>query len=277
MVSLFDFFGSLYTLLKREIFNMDRLFKTIKENYQMVITIVTATLTILYAYICYCVYIYNLGCSRALNIDMHLMKINYIEYIYLLCLVLPYLIFFFLITNWMYHNFNSKSNLIIKSISFLLIFFSTFLIFIYSFKLLIQHEIDLKLILFLLLIYSTIEFFLLFAFYNSNHIKINTLKKLQSKIFALSIVLLPMIPSMIYDDGFNSYQKKNVFVITSNDHDKIATYNYAIVYCNGTQYILCPYELNNNILTIDTSTHKVVNVESIDTKTIHPSSVELKP
>lgn len=67
---------------------MDRLFKTIKENYQMVITIVTATLTILYAYICYCVYIYNLGCSRALNIDMHLMKINYIEYIYLLCLVL---------------------------------------------------------------------------------------------------------------------------------------------------------------------------------------------
>lgn len=85
-----------------------------------------------------------------------------------------------------------------------------------------------------------------------------------------------MIPSMIYDDGFNSYQKKNVFVMTTNDHDKIATYNYAIVYCNGTQYILCPYKLNNNILTIDTSTHKVVNVESIDTKTIHPSSVELK-
>lgn len=100
---------------------MDRLFKTIKENYQMVITIVTATLTILYAYICYCVYIYNLGCSHALNIDMHLMKINYIEYIYLLCFVLPYLIFFLLTTNWMYYNFNSKSNLIIKSISFLLI------------------------------------------------------------------------------------------------------------------------------------------------------------
>ena len=49
------------------------------------------------------------------------------------------------------------------------------------------------------------------------------------------------------------------------------TQNYSKV----TKLLVKP--LNNNILTIDTSTHKVVNVESVDTKTIHPSSVELKP
>ena len=49
-----------------------------------------------------------------------------------------------------------------------------------------------------------------------------------------------------------------------------------MVYCNGDQYILCPYELKNDVLIIDTNTHKVVGVESIETKTIDSKSVELK-
>lgn len=49
-----------------------------------------------------------------------------------------------------------------------------------------------------------------------------------------------------------------------------------MVYCNGDQYILCPYELKNDVLIINTTTHKVVGVESIETKTIDSKSVELK-
>lgn len=55
---------------------MDRLFKTIKENYQMVITIGTAVLTILYGFICCCIYIYNKGYFAAINMDPSLMKVN---------------------------------------------------------------------------------------------------------------------------------------------------------------------------------------------------------
>ena len=62
---------------------MDKLCKTIKENYQMVITIGTAVLTILYGFICCCIYIYNKGYFAAINMDPSLMKVNYIEYIYL--------------------------------------------------------------------------------------------------------------------------------------------------------------------------------------------------
>ena len=71
---------------------MDRLFKTIKENYQMVITIGTAVLTILYGFICCCIYIYNKGYFAAINMDPSVMKVNYIEYIYYLIFTLFYFV-----------------------------------------------------------------------------------------------------------------------------------------------------------------------------------------
>lgn len=77
---------------------MDRLFKTIKENYQMFITIGTAILTILYGFICCCIYIYNKGYFAAINMDPNLMKVNYIEYIYYLIFTLFYFILSFSIS-----------------------------------------------------------------------------------------------------------------------------------------------------------------------------------
>ena len=70
----------------------DKIFKLFKDNYQMIISVGTVSLTIVYATICYFVYIYNRGQVDALHIDPHLIKINYIEYIY--ALILCYLFYY---------------------------------------------------------------------------------------------------------------------------------------------------------------------------------------
>lgn len=91
------------------------------------------------------------------------------------------------------------------------------------------------------------------------------------KYLLIAIILFfPCITSTVYDQGYNSFKAKPLYTTT-------ITNDYVVMYCNGDHYILCPYELKSNILTINTTIHKVVSVESINTKTIHPSSVELKP
>ena len=52
----------------------DKIFKLFKDNYQMIISVGTVSLTIVYATICYFVYIYNRGQVDALHIDPHLIK-----------------------------------------------------------------------------------------------------------------------------------------------------------------------------------------------------------
>ncbi len=248
---------------------MDKLCKTIKENYQMVITIGTAVLTILYGFICCCIYIYNKGYFAAINMDPSLMKVNYIEYIYYLIFTLFHFIFFYFTACWYYSIFSGNNNFLNKFISSFFILFITLLIFIYSFDCLIHHKLELKpLILHSAFIYVSIEFILLFIIY-TNRKKPFNMRTLGYLLIAI-ILIFPCITSTVYDQGYNSFKTKPLYTTT-------ITNDYLVIYCNGDKYILCPYKLNNNILTIDTSTHKVVNVESVDTKTIHPSSVELKP
>lgn len=250
---------------------MDRLFKTIKENYQMVITIGTAILTILYGFICCCTYIYNKGYFAAINMDPSLMKVNYIEYIYYLIFTLFYFIFFYFTACWYYSTFsnNNNNNFLNKLIGSFFILFITSLIFIYSFDCLIHHKLELKrLVSYSAFIYISIEFILLFIIY-TNRKKPFKMQTLEYLLIAI-ILVFPCITSTVYDQGYNSFKAKPLYTATIKN-------DYVVMYCNGDHYILCPYELNNDILTIDTSTHKVVNVENTDTKTIHPSSVELKP
>ena len=247
---------------------MDRLFNTFKENYQMVITIGTAVLTILYGFICCCIYIYNKGYFTAINMEPNLMKVNYIEYIYYLIFTLFYFIFFYFTADWYYSIFSNNDNFLKKLIGSFFILFITLLIFIYSFDCLIHHKLELKrLISQSTFIYISIEFILLFIIYTNRK---KPFKKQTLEYLLIAIILVsPCITSTVYDQGYDSFKNKSLFTTTlAND--------YVVMYCNGDQYILCPYELKNNILIIDTNKHKVVSVENINTKTIHPDSVELK-
>lgn len=120
----------------------DKIFKKFKDNYQMIISVGTVSLTIVYATICYFVYIYNRGQVDALHIDPHLIKINYIEYIYALIFVLPFLLYFLLTSNWIYHNFKLQKDILKKLPIIIIIVICTFLPFYISFNYLIPNQHD---------------------------------------------------------------------------------------------------------------------------------------
>lgn len=254
----------------------DKIFKKFKDNYQMIISVGTVSLTIVYATICYFVYIYNRGQVDAFHIDPHLIKINYIEYIYALIFVLPFLLYFFLTSNWIYHNFKSQKDILKKLPVIIIIVICTFLPFYISFNYLIPNQHDFIYVLkgSIFLYVAFILLFIVLLYCSGNFI--SDLKKFAFSsgiiaiIFVLSLIFC-IFNGCIYYDGFNSIKEKD-FYITTN----INKINYIMVYCNGDQYILCPYELKNDVLIIDTTTHKVVGVESIETKTIDSKSVELK-
>ena len=254
----------------------DKIFKKFKDNYQMIISVGTVSLTIVYATICYFVYIYNRGQVDAFHVDPHLIKINYIEYIYALIFVLPFLPYFLLTSNWIYHNFKSQKDILKKLPIIIIIVICTFLPFYISFNYLIPNQHDFIYVLkgSIFLYVAFILLFIVLLYCSGNFI--SDLKKFAFSsgiiaiIFVLSLIFC-IFNGCIYYDGFNSIKEKD-FYITTN----INKINYIMVYCNGDQYILCPYELKNDVLIIETTTHKVVGVESIETKTIDSKSVELK-
>lgn len=253
----------------------DKIFKIFKDNYQMIISVGTVSLTIVYATICYFIYIYNRGQVDAFHIDPHLIKINYIEYIYVLIFVLLFLIYFFLTSNWIYQNFKLQKNILNKLPVIIIIIICTFLPFYISFNFLIPNQNDLYVLKGSIFLYvAFILLFIVLLYCNGNFI--SDLKKLafSSGIIAIIFVLaliFSIFNGCIYYDGFNSIKEKDFYTTTN-----INKINYIMVYCNGDQYILCPYELKNDVLIIDTTTHKVVGVENIDTKTIDSKSVEIK-
>lgn len=152
-------------------------------------------------------------------------------------------------------------------------YFFTILYFIY-YLIPIQHDFIYVLKASIFLYVAFILLFIVLLYCSGNFI--SNLKKLafSSGIIAIIIVLALIFSTFngcIYSDGFNSIKGKDFYTTT-----RIKKIDYVIVYCNGDQYILCPYKLRNDVLTVDTNTHKVVNIESIETRTIHSKSVELE-
>ena len=73
----------------------------------------------------------------------------------------------------------------------------------------------------------------------------------------------------IYDRGYNKFTNYNA-VYTTMDNE------YVVVYCNGDQYILSPFEINGKNIIVDNNIHKVVNVSNTTTEIIDVKSIRLK-
>lgn len=243
---------------------LDNFLKLIKENFQTVITIATFSLTGLYGIICFLIYIYTRGYSDALNIQSQFIHINYIEYIYIVAFLSIYFFYFIFVAIDIKKIL--KYPIAFKEKLFILIryFLFSFLLFRLNISLL-NHE-SVYLLKYLFIYFALLSVIIIFSpKYDKNN---KTISNIIDSILAF-IIVLPLMVTGIYDRGYNKFTNYNAVYITIDNE-------YVVVYCNGDQYILSPFEINGKNIIVDNNIHKVVNVSNTTTKIIDVKSIRLK-
>lgn len=277
--------------IKEEDIMLKKVWKFIKKNVTVIITIITALLTFVYASLRLCIYVYWSGYFKRLNINVSLMNLDFdrtIMGVVFISIILLIVAFFL---NWVYeilidikkkqkeHNLRGIKKVIslIKAVigaiiqSFIVLsLINTPLTMLLTSV--IQIEVSaVRTIVLLLLLYTTE---MLYVFMEMMTTKKNVEKEktieqnIASKIIGILVIAIIMLAALYYNGAHEIDKKTNVQLVENE--------NYMISYCDGERYVLHKVEYDGEDIIIYKNKQKIVSIEEceIDIKEVKEIIIE---
>lgn len=271
-------FDNIVTNIEEDIM-IKKVWDFIKENVAAIITVVTAMLTVIYAVLRFCMYIYWKGYFTRLNIDTSLMNLNFDNSIFTVVFVSIVLFVVFFFMAWVDEIISDikkkQKERQIKGIKIIFYIFKDFGKGVFL-SLVILSFINVPLVILMVSMSeanSTISnigvlFILLYIMEMLSIILQRTTvkphdKKEKSKERAIAIKLIGglaivlMILVLIFNSGSSVIDKKTRAQLVENEE-------YMISYCDGENYVLHKVEYCAEEMVIYKNEQKVVGVEDCE-------------
>lgn len=258
---------------------LKRIWSFVKENVAAIITIATALLTIVYAILRLCIYIYWKGYFGRLNIDASIMSLNFDNSIYLVIFISVILLIVLFFMSWVYEVVNDivkKDNelkhskikkICYKPITFCKIVFISFVILsMINLSLVIflvamaQAKVTIVSMMALWLVLYVIEMFFLISYRITTKEKNDKEKRSEKNIPIVIIEVLLVTAfglSILFYCGAYAIEEKTQIQLVENEQ-------YAITYCDGEHYVLHKVKFDGEVAAICKYEQKIVNIEDCE-------------
>lgn len=251
----------------------------IKENVVTIITVITALLTFLYAFLKLCIYVYWNGYFTKLNIDMSAMNINFDKSVFAVVFVaiILFVVLFFMswvneiITEIMKKKKEFQLRGIKKIISTFkaygkILFLSIVILSIINVPLvlLITPVIQIKVttieMISLLIVFYIMEMIFIFLQFKprkkDKEKEKNLARDISLKIIEIFAMIL-IIFTLLFNGGAEAIDKKTSVQLVEND-------KYMISYCDGEHYVLHKVEYGGEQIVIYRNEQKIVGMEDCE-------------
>lgn len=270
---------------------LKKIWKFIKENVAAIITIVTAILTVVYAALRLCMYVYWKGYFTRLNIDGNIMNINFDKSIFAVIFVSLILFVVFYFMAWVLDIINEIKKEVkeqqLKGIRIFInklkafgkgLFLSIIILSIIDVPLImllvsvagINATIRNEIYLFILLYIMEMLFIFTQMTTSKQHDKKEkiTERDIAKKIIEILVFVLIILVSSFYE-GYHQIDKKTNVQLVENEA-------YMISYCDGEHYVLHKVKYEEGEIVIYFNEQKIIGIEDCEYSIKKIESVILK-
>lgn len=249
---------------------LKRVCEFIKENIAAIITVATAILTVVYAVLRLCIYVYWRGYFARLDIDVSRMNINFDKSIFAVILIAVILFVVFLFMTWVYEiikDIKNKVKLLDKIKAFGKgMFFSWGILFVINVPLIIfllsvvgtsiTFINMLSLFILLYVIEMLIIVMMMVTLKQSKNKEKITEDEIAIKVMSILVVMLIILASIFYVGGHTIDNRKSVQLVENEE--------YMISYCDGEHFVLHKVKFEKDEITIYRNEQKIVGIENCE-------------
>lgn len=262
-------------MIKEDIM-LKKVWSFIKENVPAIITLVTAILTVVYAALRLCIYVYWNGYFTRLNIDASVMNLDFDKSIFAVIFVSIVLLVVLFFMAWAYEItteiIKKEKELQLKKIFHIIKALCKALIFSFIILSIINVPLIMLLtalthikvticngaLLFLLLYFMELLFIFTQIITTKQYEKKEKLteRDVAIKIIQALVVALFLLAALFYA-GTHAINEKNNIQLVENGA-------YMITYCDGEHYVLHRVKYEDEIAFLDKNEQKIVNIEDYE-------------